>query len=343
MIFEWPLLLWASVLAPLLIVGFVMVRRRRLAAVQHYAQWAGPVAAPVSRWRRWVPLVLSFTGMIALFVAMARPIAVVPIASFRDRVILALDVSNSMEAADMAPTRFDAAKVAAKSFIDNQDSNTQIGIVAFAGAALPIQRPTYDREKLKEAIDRLELMEGTALGGAIQVALQTLYPKESFEIERPKEKDEGVALGDPKPPVAEGEKIVRDPGSEDAAAIIVLTDGAATAGPNPLEVAKLAAERGVRVFTVGVGTADGEVVKAKGISMRVKLDEETLRKIADVTLARYFLASTDTDLREIYENLNARLTTETKELEITAFVLAFAAGLIAIGVMLSLAWFDRIL
>jgi Ca-activated chloride channel family protein len=289
--------------------------------------------------------VLFFVGVTALLGAMARPFAVIPIASFRDRVILAIDVSNSMQATDMEPSRLAAAQAAAKDFIDKQPSTTQIGIVAFAATALPIQRPTYDREQLLKAIEKLEAQEGTAVGGAIQVALQALYPKENFELEREGEgekESEAAPLGQGRRN-PETDRVKKDPGSEDSAAIILLTDGEATAGPQPLAVARLAAERGVRVFTVGVGTEEGEVVKAGGISMRVKLDERVLKEIADLTLARYFLASTATDLREIYDNLNARLTTETRELEITAFVVAFAAGAIAIGAMLSLAWFDRVL
>lgn len=348
MIFEWQVMLWALLAAPLLIGGFVHVRRRRRAAAQVYAQWSAPAASPVPRWRQLTPLILFGAGVVALFVAMARPVAVIPIASFRDRVILAIDVSNSMQATDMDPSRLDAAKAAAKDFIDKQPSTTQIGIVAFAGTALPIQRPTYDRDQLMKSVEKLEAQDGTALGGAIQVALQTLFPKETFEIERPDEKPAGASLDDAAPAKAKPdataapERVKVAPGSEDSAAIILLTDGEATAGPDPVEIAKLAAERGVRVFTVGVGTADGEVVKSGGISMRVKLDEETLKKVADLTLARYFLASTSTDLREVYKSLSARLTTETRELEITSFVVAFAAGLIAVGAMLSLAWFDRV-
>ena len=349
MIFEWPIMLWSLLAVPILIGTFVQIRRRRRAAAMAYTQWASPASTPtVPRWRALTPPILFAISLITLFVALARPIAVIPIASFRDRVILAIDVSNSMQATDMQPSRLDAAKTAAKDFIDRQPSTTQIGIVAFAGTALPIQRPTYDREQLLKAVDKLEPQEGTAVGGAIQVALQTLFPKETFELERKDEKPEGLSLDaapSTKPPPKNDEppRVKVAPGSEDSAAIILLTDGEATAGPDPIEIARLAADRGVRVFTVGVGTADGEVVKAGGISMRVKLDEESLKKIADITLSRYFLAGTETDLREIYKNLSARLTTETRELEITSFMVAFAAGLIAVGSMLSLAWFDRVL
>ncbi len=341
MIFVWPMVLWALAVVPLLIAGYLFLVNRKRRTAARYAAWMPnrDDAPRANRIAEHVPAVLLLLSIVALIGAMARPNAVLTLPSRRDVVILAIDVSGSMKATDMAPTRLAAAQAAAKDFINRQPKDTQIGIVAFANTALVVQRPTLSREDLLEAVGRLQPQDGTTVGGAIIVSLQTLFPKEEIELLDPRDKKErdqvmGPPKDPPKAPVA--------PGSEQSAAIVLLTDGQATAAPDPLEAAKLAAEHGVRVFTVGLGTTKGEVVKEHGISMRVQLDEDTLKKIADITRARYFLASTETDLRQIYRDLNARLVTETKEIEVSAFFVAFAAVSALLGAALSLLWFHRI-
>lgn len=341
MIFQWPTMLWALALVPLLIATYVAsLRRRRLLAVQ-FANWRTPNTTPVSKIRRALPPTLYLAAFIALILAMARPIAVLTLMSLHDTVILAIDVSHSMQAADLEPTRLEAAQQAAREFIDAQPSGTQIGVVAFAGTALPIQRPTHDHAELMKAVDRLQTQPGTAVGNAILVSLQALFPKENFEM--PTQDDDGAPkeedplLPPPPPPVELG------PGKETSAAIVLLTDGQATEGPDPMAAAEIAAKRGVRIFTVGIGTEPGEVVKVEGISMRVKLDEETLKKVADKTLGRHFHAADTADLSEIYKGLDIRLARERRETEISAFLMAFAALSALTAAALSLLWFNRIL
>jgi Ca-activated chloride channel family protein len=337
------MVLWALAVVPLLAFGYLRLLAHKRRAAERYAAWMPPGRQTARAGvRDHLPAALLLLAIIALIGAMARPNAVLTLPSRRDTVILAIDISGSMKATDIQPTRLAAAQAAAKDFIARQPKTTQIGIVAFAGTALVVQRPTTNREDLLEAVDRLQIQEGTTVGGAILVSLQTLFPKEEIELvgplekaERAKDRPQADVQGPPP-------KLTATPGSETAAAIVLLTDGQATAAPDPLAAARLAADHGVRVFTVGVGTAKGEVVKERGISMRVQLDEDSLKKIADITRARYFLAGSAADLKQIYRDLNARLVTETREIEISAFFVAFAAVSALLGAALSLLWFHRI-
>jgi Ca-activated chloride channel family protein len=337
-IFEWPILLWALLLVPVLALAYVAMERRRRAVAIGAARWSRSAhAAAIPRARRILPPVLYCIALTFLIAAMARPVAVISLPSLRDVIILAIDVSNSMLADDVAPTRLAAAQKAAREFIEEQPATTQIGVVAFAETALAVQRPTTDREHLLKAIERLKPQAGTALGSAILVSLQALFPKEIFEIKSPEEKEREPTEDD----VARSPQV--SPGSEKSAAIVLLSDGAATAGPSPLAAAQLAADRGVRVFTVGLGTEEGAVVKVDGISMRVRSDEEMLKKIADVTLARFFMADDAEDLRAIYRDVSTRLITETREMEVSAAFVAAAALLALQAAALSVLWFNRIL
>lgn len=342
MIFEWPVLLWAWLLLPVLALAWITLERRRQRVALTTARWSTNPPAAIPRSRRILPPVLYFLAVTLLIAAMARPVAVISWPSLHDVIILAIDVSNSMRADDVAPTRLAAAQKAAREFIEEQPATTRIGVVAFAETALAVQRPTTNREDLLEAIDRLEPQEGTAVGQAILVSLQALFPKEMFEVKSPAEKENG-GIGDSSLNSPElGELSPKPPGSERSAAIVLLSDGAATSGPSPLAAAQLAADRGVRVFTVGLGTEEGAVVRLEGISMRVQLDEETLRKIADVTLARFFTAGNPEDLRAIYRDVSTRLVAETRETEVSAAFVAVAALLALPAAALSVLWFGRI-
>jgi Ca-activated chloride channel family protein len=342
MIFEWPQALWLLAVVPILAAGYRILRERQALKAAAYAQWGGASAALPSRLRRVLPPTLYLVAIVALITAMARPVAVIALPSLRETVILAIDVSNSMLAEDVEPTRLEAAQAAAREFIDRQPLASQIGIVAFAETALLIQRPTDNRAELMKAIDRLKPQDGTAVGGAILVALQALFPKETLELELAQDGERRDAPDDgadaPPPPEPKS-----TPGSETSSAIVLLTDGQTTSGPDPLQAAQLAADRGVRVFTVGLGTASGAVVKAKGISMRVQLDEETLKKVADLTLGRYFLAGDGEALSEVYRELSTRLVTDVKETEIAAVFVALAAAAALTAAALSLLWFNRVL
>jgi Ca-activated chloride channel family protein len=299
-----------------------------------------------------VPPLLFLLALIVMIAAVARPAAVVRLPSQHETIILALDVSGSMRAKDVEPDRMTAAQNAAKTFINEQPRSTRIGIVAFAGTASLVQPPTQSREDLHAAIERLQLQRATAIGSGILVALKAIFPDVDFDLRSSNPRlnaggpaGKGGPLAGPlgAPPADKSAQKPVPPGSYKSAAIILLTDGQATTGPDPIEAARMAAERGIRVYTVGVGTPNGEILVGEGWSMRVRLDEETLKQIANLTGAEYFYAGTAVDLKKIYQSLNSRFVLERKETEITALFAAAAALTVLLSAALSLAWFNRIL
>jgi Ca-activated chloride channel family protein len=336
MSFQWPEFLWLAAALPLLVLLYVqLLRRRKKFAVRYSSLGLVREAMSGPSWRRHVPPALILLALAALIVAIARPTAVVTLPSQHETVILAMDVSGSMRASDVEPNRLVAAQVAAKTFIAEQPDHVRIGIVAFAGTATVAQAPTNNKEDLYAAIDRFQLQRATAIGSAIIVSLATLFPDGGYDVA-----SFSYAAEKHKPPA--NFKTV-PPGSYGSAVIILLTDGQRTTGPDSIMAARLAAERGVRIFTVGVGTPEGKIVGFDGWSMHVRLDEETLRAIADLTRGDYFYAGNAVDLKKIYQSMNSRLVMETKKTEIGAFFSAAAAALVLIAGILSLAWFNRIL
>ncbi|KAB2860840.1 MAG: VWA domain-containing protein [Bauldia sp.] len=242
---------------------------------------------------------------------------------------------------------------AAKAFVGRQPADVQIGIVAFAAAAMLVQAPTFDREMLTAAINSFDLRRGTAVGAGVLTALATIFPDEPLRIAGADPRDQlglrssaappGLAnrsLDDPDP-VRPGHVPV-EPGSYQNAVIILLTDGATTTGPDPIAAGRLAADYGVRVFTVGFGSTAGDVVDFGGRSMRARLDVNTLQAIADITAADYFEATSSEALTEIYGTLAKRLVPEKKLTEI-AFIFAGAGALLALlAAGLSMLWLGRI-
>jgi Ca-activated chloride channel family protein len=347
MTFLWPTMLWLLLAVPALIGLYLLMLRRKKKSAVRYASLAmvKDAMGVGAGFRRHVPPILFLMALTIMIAAIARPAAVVTLPSQRSTVILAMDVSGSMRAEDVEPNRMQASQAAAKAFIAEQPADTRIGIVAFAASALLVQTPTNDREELNQAIDRFHTQRGTAIGSGLLVSLQSLFPGENFETQAPDfrrggGRSRGQSLDEAKP---QTEKKVVPPGSFQSAVIILLTDGQTTTGPDPVEAARIAADHGVRVYTVGVGSPQGTVLGYEGRSMRVQLDEDTLQTIADLTRGQYFRASNAKDLRQIYEAMNAQLIMEKTKTEITAGFSAVAAALALISVALSMLWFNRIL
>jgi len=336
MTFQWPEFLWLLAALPLLAgVYFYVLRRRKKFALRYSNLPLVKEAMRGASWRRHVPPFLIATALVLLIIAVARPSAVMTLPSSHETVILAMDVSGSMRAADVEPNRLVAAQNAAKAFIADQPDSVRVGIVAFAGTATVAQAPTKNKEDLYAAIDRFQLQRATAIGSAIIVSLATLFPDGGYDVA-------AFSYGaDKRKPPANFKPV--PPGSYGSAVIILLTDGQRTTGPDSVMAARLAAERGVRIFTVGVGTPEGKIVGFDGWSMHVRLDEETLRAIADLTRGEYFYAGNAVDLKKIYQTMNTRLVMETKKTEVGAFFSAAAAFLVLVAGLLSLAWFNRIL
>lgn len=346
--FLWPDFLWLLLLVPLLILGYWLLLRRKKKVAVRYASLAmvRDAMGAGQRFRRHVPPALFLVSLALMIVAVARPQAVMLLPSQHETIILAMDVSGSMRAADVEPNRLAAAQAAARSFVNDLPSFTRVGIVSFAGTAAVVQPPTKNKEDILAAIDRFQLQRGTAVGAGILVSLKLIQPDVEFDLRNWNPRiDQGKSApldraqkrGEKEPP-----KPV-PPGSFSSAAIILLTDGQTTTGPDPIESARIASERGVRVFTVGVGTEKGEMIGAEGWSMRVRLDEASLKQIANLTQGEYFYAGTATDLKKVYDTLNSKLVFEQRQSEITALFAAAAALFAIAAAVLSMLWYGRIM
>ena len=348
MSFLWPGMLWLLLAVPAVVALYVWLLRRKKQAALRFASLGLMKTAMGAgqRFRRHVPPLLFLLALIVMIAGIARPTAVVTLPSQHETVILAMDVSGSMRATDVEPNRITASQTAAKQFIADQPGSAKIGIVTFAGTAALVQPPTQNKEDLIAAIDRMQLQRATAIGSGILVSLKAIFPDVEFDLRgsnpRPESQRGARALDPSKADKKDPTKPV-PPGSYNAAAIILLTDGQTTTGPDPIEAARMAADRGVKVFTVGVGTPNGEVIGFEGWSMRVRLDEEALKTIANITRGEYFYAGSAIDLKKIYQDLNTKLVFEKKETEITALFAAAATALAVIAAMLSVLWFNRIL
>lgn len=349
MLFLWPQFLWLLLLLPLLVAVYVWLLGRKKKMALRYASLSivrEAIGAGQS-FRRHIPPLLFLLSLAAMLVASARPFAVVSLPSQHETIMLAMDVSGSMRATDVLPNRLVASQNAAKAFLADLPRNVRVGIVAFAGTAAVVQPPTLSREDLTAAIDKFQLQRGTAIGNGIVVSLGELFPDAGIDLESMEYgsgHQRGISLDQARKDSKDKKASTPvTPGSYTSGAIILLTDGQRTTGVDSLDAAKLAADRGVRVYTVGVGTVEGETIGFEGWSMRVRLDEETLKGIARATQAEYFYAGTAADLKKVYETLSSRLTVEKKETEISGLVALAAAALALLSAGLSLAWFHRIL
>ena len=345
--FLWPEALWLLCAVPAIVAWYLILLRRRKKAALRYASLAivKEALGAGQGVRRHLPPLLLLLALTAMLVAVARPVAVVTLPSRHETVILAMDVSGSMRATDVKPNRLAASQVAAKAFVAKQPLTTRIGVVSFAATASLVQTPSRNREDIIASIDRFQLQRGTAIGSGIIVSLATLFPDAGIDVSSllyGRDARRRFSLDQAREPKKEDFKPV-PPGSYTSGAIILLTDGQRTTGPDSLEAARMAADRGVRIFTVGVGTKDGETIGFEGWSMRVRLDEETLKNIANMTHGEYFYAGTAPDLMKIYQTLNSRFVLEQKETEVTALVSAVAAVLVLLAASLSLLWFNRIM
>ena len=344
--FLWPEFLWLLALLPLLVVLYLWLLRRKKKMALRYASLSivKEALGPGQAIRRHIPPALFLLALAAMIIASARPQAVVTLPSNQQTIILAMDVSGSMRATDVKPSRLEAAQSAAKKFIAELPRNVKVGIVAFAGSAQVVQLPTTNHEDLITAIDRFQLQRATTTGDAIVISMATLFPDDGIELEQFQAGRERTRGWD----IDREHKKKKDitpvkPGSYTNAAIVMLTDGQRTTGIDPLEAVKLATDRGVRVYTVGIGTVEGETIGFEGWSMRVRLDEDTLKQIATKTNAEYFYAGTSQDLHKVYETLSSRLTMEKKETEISSLFALAAAALALLSAGLSVFWFNRIL
>jgi Ca-activated chloride channel family protein len=344
MAFLWPHYLWLMLALPLLPVAYLWLLRRRGKLVVRYSSlgvvrsaWAG------RQWRQHLPPALLLLAFAGLMLAAARPMARVPLPWARSTIILAMDVSLSMRVSDVKPTRMVAAQDAAKLFLGELPKNIEVGLVTFAGSSQVVQAATLDRPTLVKAIDGFQMQIGTAVGSAIVTSLAELFPDQGINLEEMTfgSKPRGRSLDDKdKPPPQQIAPVA--PGSYDAAAIILLSDGRRTTGVDTLEAAKMAADRGVRIHVIGLGSVGDSGAMPEGMPIYLQLDEPTLREVARMTGGEYHHAGTAEALRSVYENLGSRVQVQTRETEVSALLALLSAALALAAGALSLVWFRRV-
>lgn len=329
-----PISLILLALIPVIIALYIwMLRRKRRFAVRYSSLSLIRQALPEqSHWRRHLPFALFLVALASLVVAFGRPVTVTTVPAGRATVVLAMDVSRSMRQADIWPSRIEAAKDAALSFIKRQHSNNQIGVVAFAGFAQLIQPPTTDREDLEAAIHSLTLGRGTAIGNGMLEALDTIA-----EV-NPNVAPPGEGANGEEPPARLPE------GTYVPDIIVLLTDGVTTTGPEPLEVAEDAVQRGVRVYTIGYGTENGDsswgnnFFGGGGRRFHRGIDEETLKRIAEMTGGEYYSATSAGELQKVFDRLPTYLITKEETIEISFVFAAAGALLVLAAVFFSQLW-----
>ena len=345
-------MLWSLLLLPLLVAAYVWLLRRKRQQVVVFSgvSWILQNMALPSPWRRHIPPALIGLAVALLLLASARPMARVTLPADYMTLIMAMDVSRSMLAEDVEPSRIKAAQKAAKEFLQDLPRNVRVGIVSFAGNAQVVQHVSQDKDELVAAIDQFQLQRGTATGSGLLVALSTLRPDAGIDLEaalynpnpfgynlQGHQGSGGAQSLDAKPKPAE--RPPEPPGSYKGGAIVLLTDGRRTTGPDPLVAAQKAADLGVRVYTVGFGTPNGFIPGYEGYSFYTQVDEETLKRIAKITEADYFKAGSADDLKQVYKHLSTQFTLEKRDTEITALLSGLALLLVLLAIFLSALWF----
>lgn len=324
MTFHWPAMLLGLVALPLLYLAYrAGIRGRAREAVVHSdVVTLAQAAASGSRVRQHAPATLVGLAVASAIVALARPVAPLPVPSNQTTVMLSIDVSRSMLAQDLPPNRIEAAKQAAREFVLALPRGARVGLVTFSSYATLLVSPTTDRGQVLDAIDSLTTEFATAIGDGLLEAVWALPGRK-----RPDDR-----LARPLPPAS---KV--PPGS-----VVLLSDGQSNRGVLPTEAAEIAREQQVKVYTVGIGTPEGAFLNLGGRSIWVRLDEETLRAMAEITGARYYSATSTGELRRIYRSLARSIGWETKPTEVSAMAAAASAVLLAGAVVLSLVWVNRI-
>ena len=343
MTFSWPWALLSLLIIPIVVGVIWLVRRRRRRAAVRVTSIALVRAAlpPRTRWTRLIPTLLLLLGFATLGVGAARPQTTVPVQSNSTTIMLAIDVSGSMCSTDVEPNRLTVAQKAAVSFIESQDGQTKIGLVAFAGVAGLQVPPTTDKDALIEAINNFTTARGTAIGSAILTSI------DSIAAINPTVAPSGV----------DAESAQRSGYAADV--IVVLTDGANTQGVEPATAAESAAVRGLRVFTIGFGTTTpsrmactgqqaggwaggpgGGFGGGGGRNPRV-MDEGTLQAIAEITGGQYYKAESADQLQGALDDLPSQVAVVRKHIDIASWFAGAGGLLVTVAVGLSL-WWNRV-
>ncbi|MDO9486093.1 MAG: VWA domain-containing protein [Actinomycetota bacterium] len=329
MSFIWPLLLATLLLIPLAVFAYLNAQRTRMAQSSNLATSGLVTIGSLSALgrRRHLPFIIFLIGFILLAISFARPQMALAVPQLSGTVVLAVDVSNSMAADDIKPTRLQAAQAAASEFVRQQPAGVSIGLVALGSGAQVIAKPTDDREELLAAIDRLSSGGGTQIGTGLLAALNTVV-------------DEPIIVT---PELLEGDISGVSVGYHPSAAIVLASDGESTGGPDPNVVADLAAAAGVKITTVGIGSADGAVIEVDGYQVATALDEEALGQIAELSGGEYYQAQDASALLQVYDGLDMQWQAKAEEVEVTGLFSLAAVVLFLIAGLLSMRWLGRVL
>jgi Ca-activated chloride channel family protein len=329
---QWPALLWALLLVPVALAAYLFAQRRRAGYAVRFTNLdlLTNVVTRSPGWRRHLPPAFYLLALTALLISMARPQAVTLVPKEQATVMLVMDVSGSMNATDVQPTRMVAAQQSATTFVQELPKKLRVGVVSFASTAQTLTRPTTDRVAVYEAIATLHAEGATAMGDGIERAL---------DVKRPPGGAAGQGLQPAPAPAVPADNQL-------PLVVLLLSDGANTQGKvRPMDAAAHAKALGVPVFTIALGTDQGmvDVPNETGQLQRVPVppDELTLQRIADVTGARFFAAPTDRDLKSIYRELGSKIGFVKERQEVTVLFAAAGLLLLVAGMTLSLAWFSR--
>ena len=332
--FKWPFMLWALGIWPLCL-GLSWYRRRHTTQLP----WRFMARPSAGVW------LLEALGLAFLLLALARPQAVLLQAMRDAAVMLVIDTSASMKAEDVPPNRLEAARRAAHHFIETKPGLLQVGVVSVGGTAALAQVPTLQSEDLRRSLDDLTWQNGSALGTGLVIALDTLLPQAGIDAQKiidaanenpraalPKNSNPPVAKNPTDPPQDPRERVISDGRSK---AIVLITDGQGNMGPDLLNMAELAAQHKVRVHVVGVGTTQGALVREKGMSMRTRLEEDVLRKVAQVTLGEYRRAEQTSQLMKVYDDLGHKMKFEKRGVsEVTHWVGMLGMALVLLAAVM---------
>lgn len=334
MTFIWPTMLVLLLMVPLLALLYLRLQGRRARLAAGYGQ-LGLLQQAAGRsvgWRRHVAPGLFLVAVTILLAALARPQTVISLPRVEGTVVLAFDVSGSMAADDLQPTRMEAAQVAAQRFVENQPTTVQIGVVAFSDSGFSVQVPTTDKDAVLASIQRLEPAHGTSLANGILASLNaitatTAPPRRIYTNLTPVPTPTATPL-----PV----------GAQSAAVIVLLSDGENNESPDPLAAAQAAAAQGVRIYTVGIGSPAGAIIHVDGFAIQTQLNEAMLQQISQTTGATYYKAESAEQLAEIYRELNPELVIKPQKTEVTSVFAGAGILVLLVGGVFSLLWLNRL-
>jgi Ca-activated chloride channel homolog len=335
MYFIWPSMLFSLVLLPFFIIIFLVLQKRRVRGTSQFVRSGEQegISSKQLQLRRMVAPLFYFSSLAILFIALARPMAIMNLPKLEGTAILAFDVSGSMAADDMSPSRMEAAKGAAERFVQDMPSSVQIGVVAFSDSGFSVQPPTSNTDDVLAAISRLSPQRGTSLGEGIITSLRVIaaeFGVDSTDEISQLENDNVHALD------------LVDESVFESTIIVLLSDGENNMNPDPLEAARLAADYDVRIYTIGIGSTAGTTINIEGFVIHSQLDEQVLREVSRISNGAYFNVQNDDDLHIAFRELSPMLRVRPESIEVTSILTGLSIFTMLIGAIFSLTWFRRL-